>query len=574
MIKYAVYVLCLAILPLCTGIMPARAEILYGLAMNDTPKYTPDAPHLDYVNPEAPKGGTLTQSALGSFDSLNPFNIKGTVAQGLSLVHDRLMQRVWDEPFTLYPLIAEKVDVPADRSAITFYLDPQARFQDGTPITADDVLFSFQTLKEKGRPNMRRVYALVSHAEKRDDRTIHFALGAGYDRETVMILAMMPVLSKAWWENRVFDATTLEIPNASGPYHITQIDPGRKISYQRNPAYWAADLLVNKGQYNFDKMVFDYYRDDTVAFEAFKSGEFDLRREWDAGKWSKGYDFPALKNGTVKAETLAHGRPEKVRSLIFNTRRPPFDDIRVREALSLALDFEWINTNLFHGLHKRVDSYYPNSELAAKDWQPPSHKNPEESRAHLRKADQLLKEAGWVINNGQRVKENDPKAQLTFEIMLGAPDDEKVALAFTRNLKRLGITPNVRVLDAAAFTGRLNDYDYDMVLHFWLSTLSPGTEQILYYGCEAARQKARWNFPGICDPQIDELALSIAAAPSRADMVRRVQELDRHLLAGHYMIPLNYPGVDYVAYQARLRRPDTLPLYGMVLESWWSDPLQ
>lgn len=548
---------------------PARAEILYGLAMNGAPKYDANARNLDYVNPEAPKQGTLVQSALGTFDTINPFNIKGTAAQGLSLVNDRLMQRVWDEPFTMYPLIAEKIDVPADRSAITFFLNPNARFQDGTPITADDVIFTFNTLKESGRPNMRRVYGLVKNVEKRDDLTVHFALGEGYDRETIMIIAMMPVLSKAWWEGKNFNTTSLEIPNTNGAYKITHIDPPRRITYERDKNYWAKDLFVNKGQYNFDKMVFDYYRDDTVAFEAFKAGEFDLRREWDAGKWATGYNFPAVKNSAVKVDSLQHGRPEKVRSFIFNTRRAPFDDIRVREALGLALDFEWINANLYHGLYKRVNSYYPNSELAAGDWIPPSHKTPEESRTNLRKADQLLKDAGWTIINGKRVKQEDPKTALSFEIMLGAPDDEKVALAFVRNLKRLGIEPRVRVLDAAAFTGRLNDYDYDMVLHHWLSTLSPGTEQILYYGCEAAKQKARFNFPGICDPKIDELALSIPAAPTRADMVSRLHELDRTLLAGHYMIPLNYPGVDYVAYKNSLKHPENIPLYGMVLESWW-----
>lgn len=537
--------------------------------MNGTPKYDQTATHLDYVNPTAPKQGTLIQSALGTFDTVNPFNIKGTAAQGLSLVHDRLMQRVWDEPFTMYPLIAEKIDVPADRSAITFFLNPKARFQDGASITADDVIFSFNILKEKGRPNMRRVYGLVKTVEKKDTHTVHFTLGEGFDRETIMILAMMPVLSKAWWEKHDFNSTTLDIPNSNGPYKITSIDPGRKIVYERDKNYWATDLFVNKGQFNFDKMIFDYYRDDTVAFEAFKSGEFDLRREWDAGKWANGYTFPAIKNGTVKAESLKHGRPEKVRSLIFNTRRPPFDDIRVREALGLAFDFEWINANLYHGLYKRVNSYYPNSELAAGDWNPPSHKTPTESRANLRKADQLLKDAGWIVVNGKRIKQSDPKSTLTFEIMLGAPDDEKIALAFARNLKKLGIEPRIRVLDAAAFTGRLNEYDFDMVLHFWLSTLSPGTEQILYYGCDAGKQKARWNFPGICDPEIDKLALSIAASPTREDMVSRLHDLDRALLKGQYMIPLNYPGVDYVAYKTTLKHPTHIPLYGMVVESWW-----
>lgn len=566
MIKAVFY----SFLLLLAATQPARAEILYGLAMNGTPKYDAASPHLDYVNPEAPKQGILVQAGLGTFDSINPFNIKGTAVQGLSLVHDRLMQRVWDEPFTMYPLIAEKIDVPADRSAITFFLNPNARFQDGAPITADDVIFTFNTLREKGRPNMRRVYGLVKNVEKRDDLTVHFALGEGYDRETVMILAMMPVLSKTWWADKDFNSTSLQIPNANGAYKIVSIDPGRKIVYERDKNYWAKDLFVNRGQFNFDRMIFDYYRDDTVAFEAFKAGEFDLRREWDAGKWATGYNFPAIKNGAVIVESLQHGRPEKVRSFIFNTRRPPFDDIRVREALGLALDFEWINTNLYHGLYKRVNSYYPNSELAAGDWTPPSHKTPEESRANLRKADQLLKDAGWIVTNGKRVRQADPRNALSFEIMLGTPDDEKVALAFVRNLKRLGIEPRVRVLDAAAFTGRLNEYDYDMVLYHWLSTLSPGTEQILYYGCAAAQQKARFNYAGICTPRIDELALSIPAAPTREDMVSRLHRLDRALLAGHYMIPLNYPGVDYVAYKKNLKHPENIPLYGMVLESWWS----
>ena len=540
--------------------------------MNGTPKYDASTTHLDYVNPDAPKQGTLVQSATGTFDTLNPYNIKGnSVAQGVSLIHDKLMQRVWDEPFTMYPLIAERVDVPEDRSAITFFLNPKARFQDGTPITADDVLFTFNTLKEHGRPNTRRVYSLVKSSEKRDDHTVHFALGEGYDRETVLILAMMPVLSKSWWEKRDFSATTLEIPNANGPYKITSIDPGRRIVYERDKNYWAADLLVNKGQYNFDKMVFDYYRDDTVAFEAFKAGEFDIRREYDAAKWATGYNFPAVNNGTVKKESIKHARPERVRSLIFNTRRAPFDDIRVREALEQTLDFEWINSNLYHGQHKRVNSYYPNSELAAGNWSPPSHRTPEESRTLLRKADQLLKEAGWIVVNGKRVKQADQKTPLTFEILIGNPDDEKIAIAFARNLKRLGIEPQIRALDASAFSSRLIEYDYDIVLHYWLSTLSPGTEQMVYYSCEAAKQKARSNFAGICDAKVDELARSIPAAPTREELVKRTQNLDRTLLAGHYMIPLNYAGFDNVAYKARLKHPDTIPLYGLVMENWWSE---
>lgn len=581
---------------LLLGSAPAKAEIMHALAMHGSPKYNADFTQLDYANGLAPKGGTLRQSATGTFDSLNPFAIKGKPAQGLSYVHDRLMARVWDEPFTLYPLIAEKVDVPKDRSSITFFLNPRAKFQDGTPITADDVIFTFETLRDSGRPNMRRVYKLVSKVEKRDERTVHFALGEEYDRETVMILGLMPVLSKAWWTGKTFDSSTLDIPNASGPYTISSVDPGRSVTYARDKDYWAADLPVNKGHYNFDKIVFDYYRDDTVAFEAFKAGQIDLRREWDANKWAKGYNIPAVTSGEIIKESLEHGRPERVNSLIFNTRRPPFDDMRVREALGLALDFGWINNNLFYGLYRRVNSYYPNSALAAMGtpdeaqlkvlepfknkispsvfgpvWQPPATGTYDTMRENLEKADKLLKAANWIIKDGQRVNATTG-APFKFEVLLGSPDDEKLALAFTRGLVRLGITANVRVLDAAAFLGRLNEYDYDMVLYYWLSTLSPGTEQILYWGCEAAKQPARWNYAGICDPVIDTVSQQIASAATYDDLVAHVRALDRLLLWGQYMIPLYYSGADFVAYRKAIQHPRRMPLYGMVLETWWQSP--
>lgn len=583
-------------LVLCLWGHTAHAEPQTLLTMHGKSHYADDFTRLDYADPAATKGGTLRQAAVGTFDSLNPFAIKGRPAQGLSYVHDRLMARIWDEAFTLAPLIAQKVDVPEDRSAITFFLDPRARFQDGSPITADDVIFSFETLRDHGRPNMRRVYKLVKSADRVDAHTVHFTLDDGYDRETVMILAIMPVLSKAWWSGRTFDSASLDTPVASGPYTISKVEPGRSITYQRVADYWAADLPVNRGHYNFERIVFDYYRDDTVAFEAFKAGQLDVRREWDANKWAKGYDIPGIQSGALVKESLEHHRPERVNSLIFNTRRPPFDDIRVREALGLTLDFRWINENLFYGLYKQVDSYFPNSELAATDTpdqaqidiltpyldrlpsdilgpvkKPVGSGSPELMRENLRRADQLLKDAGWVVRDGQRVNAKTGKP-FTFEIVLASPDDEKLGLAFTRGLKRLGINANIRVLDQAAFVGRLNDYNYDMVLYFWLLTLSPGTEQVLYWGCEAAKQPARWNYAGICDPVVDDLAQSIPNARDRDDLVSRIRALDRVLMAGQYMIPLYYPGVDFVARSKTIKRPETTPLYGMVMESWWLAP--
>jgi len=566
--------------------------------MHGEPKYGPAFTHLDYANPDAPKGGTVRQAAIGTFDNLNPFAIKGKAAEGLSLVYDRLMARVWDEPFTMYPLIAEKADVADDRSSVTFHLNPAAKFNDGTPITAEDVKFSFETLREFGRPNMRRIYKLVDETKITDERTIYFHFGAGHDKETVMILAMMPVLSKAWWSGKEFDATVLEAPLSNGPYRIAEIDPGRKIVYERVPEYWAKDLPVNKGHFNFDRVIYDYYRDDTVAFEAFKSGNFDLRRELNAGKWATAYDFPALQKGEVKKEALPHGRPERVRSLIFNTRRAPFDDIKVREALGLALDFEWMNANLFHGQYRRIASFFPNSSLAAEGepspaelallepfrtdlpatvfgaaWQPTGGGDQSAQRANMKRANELLKEAGWVIRDGKRVNEKTG-APFTFEILLDSPEDEKVALSFIDSLGRLGIKANVRVLDAANFRGRINEYDFDMMVYHWINTLSPGTEQTLYWGCAAAKEQGRWNYPGICNPAVDALATGIANAKDRDDLVAHARALDRVLTWNYYVIPLYYAGVDYVAYRAFIRHPETTPLYGMVTETWWAETSQ
>lgn len=534
--------------------------------MHGSPKYDANATHLDYANPDAPKGGAITHGAIGTFDTLNPFSIKGKPAQGLNLVNDRLMARVWDEPFTMYPMIAERVEVPEDRSYITVHINPKARFHDGSPITADDVIFSFETLKENGRPNMRQIYKLVKTIEKRGERTVHFALDEGYDQETVMILTLMPVLSKSYWAERTFDSTTLDIPLGSGPYKIADVDPGRSITYERVDDYWAKNLFHNIGHNNFDRITYDYYRDEGVAFEAFKSGDIDLRREFNAGKWASAYDFPALYEGKVIVESLPHGRPEKAQGFIFNTRRAPFDDIRVRRAFDLLFDFEWANKNLFHGQYKRINSYFPNSELAAAA--PPKNYKPIPMRAKMREADRLLRAAGWSVENGKRVKNGKT---LEFEILLNAPEEEKLALHFKRSLEKMGISPRIRVLDTAAYRGRLNEYDFDMTIYFWRNSLSPGTEQNLYWTCKAANQPSRWNFPGICDPKIDALAASIAQAKTREELVSQIKELDAALINGQYMIPLYYSGVDHVAYWRPIKRPEKIPLYGMVMESWWID---
>ena len=539
----------------------------YGIAMHGEPKYGIEDTHLDYVNPDTPKGGTIKIASIGSFDTLNPYSIKGTAAEGLNLVYDRLMRRVWDEPFTMYPLVAERIEVPEDRSSITVHINPAARFHDGSAITADDVTFSFETLKESGRPNMRQIYKLVKTVEKRGEQSVYFEFGEGFDQETVMILTLMPILSKSYWEDRTFDQTTLETPLLNGPYKIKDFEPGRYITYERVKDYWAKDLMPHVGHYNFDEITYEYYRDDTVALEAFLSGALDIRREWNATKWNTAYDENALKANNIVKQALPHGRPERTRGFIFNTRRAPFDDVNVRKALDMAFDFEWVNTNLLHGQYRRIDSYFPNSELSADI----TDNEKRSIRERLRSAGSLLDESGWTIKDGKRV--NQSGETFAFELIVADQEQQKIALNLQRSLKRLGIDMHVRILDSAEFQNRLLAYDYDMVAHHWQSSLSPGTEQMLYWGCEAAKQQGRFNYAGICDPEIDTLAKSVANVKSRKALVETMKALDQKLLDGQYMIPLYYIGKDFVAYNDQIQHPEITPLYGMVMESWWNGAL-
>lgn len=566
-----------------------------GLSMHGDPKYSPDFEHLDYVNPNAPKGGHLEQSVIGTFDSLNPYSLKGKAAKGLQLYYERLMKRVWDEPFTMYPLIAERAVVSEDRSSVTFHINKAARFHDGTPITADDVIFSFETLKTHGRPNMRRIYDLVSDVKRIDTHTVHFKFGDGYDQETVMIMAMMPVLSKTWWGDRDFDSATLEPPLSSGPYEIKEFDPGRSITYERNPDYWGRNLPVNVGHYNFDTIKYDYFRDDLVALQSFQAGEIDLRIERDAGKWATQYDKMDLSK--IELVEIEHGRPERVNAFIFNTTRPPFNDWQVRKALGLVFDFNWMNKNLFHGQYKRTNSYFPNSVLAAsgppdeaelellnpyqndlppemfeQSWAAPDADSQRDFRVLLKQADELLKQAGWITVNNQRVRQSDPGTVFSFELVLGNPEVEKVALHYARSLKRLGIEANIRVLDASAFQGRLNNHDYDMIHHFWQNSLSPGTEQALYWGCQRKREPGLLNYTRSCHSAAENFSYKIADAKSYAELTTIARALDRILTWAHFSIPLYHTGRDFVAHKKHIKRPANTPIYGMVLETWWANP--
>lgn len=586
-----------ALLPL-----PARAEapstVAHAIAMHGDPAYPPGFSHFAYVDPDAPKGGTLRQAVTGGFDTLNPHVVKGVPALGLGFVFETMLARSWDEPFSLYGLLAEGLEVPEDRSAAAFHLNPAARWHDGTPVTASDVLFSLEVQRVHGTPNRRQFYAKVASAEAPDDRTVRFTFTPGpdgrYDREMPLLMGLMPIHSKAWWTGRAFERTTLDPPLGSGPYRVRHAEAGRRIVYERLADYWGRDLPSRRGLFNFDALDFTYYRDDSVALEAFLAGQGDVRRESDPAKWATGYDGPALREGRIVLEELPHRRPEFARGLIFNTRRPPFQDIRVRQALGLATDFVWIGKALFHGALARTASYYPNSELAAeglpgpdeaavlepfRDRLPPElftrpfalpqtdGSGPAGARANLREALRLLGEAGWRVRGGRLV--DGAGRALAFEILLGNPADERVALEYARSLERLGIAATVRTVDNAQYQARLDSFDFDMTLRWWISSLSPGNEQLYYYGSEAAEQPGSRNYPGIRDPVVDAIAASIAEARTRADLVARVRALDRVLLWGHYMVPLFHSPVDRMARWSRLKHPQATPLYGPLVESWW-----
>ena len=581
----------------------AHAEHTYALAMNGSPLYPADYKHFDYANPDAPKGGGLKTSHTGSFDNLNNHIILGNNAEGLEYLNDKLMQRGWNEPFTMYGLVAESVDVAPDRSWIIFHLNPKARFHDGVPMTAEDVKWSYETYRAHGHPVRRRVYGLIKEAKILSPHDIKFTFGPGFDREAVMILAMMPVLPRHYWIKHDITKTTLDPPLGSGPYKIRSVEPGRKIVYERVKDYWAKDLPLNVGHYNFDTITFYYFRDDQTALQAFEAGDYNMRHEYDLNKWVMNYDFAALRDGRVVKKEIPYHRPETLRAMIFNTRRPMFHDRRVREALGFMFDFGWINKNMFFGQEKRITSIYPNSELAAhgkpqgaelaelkkyKDnlppevfgepWQPSGAKAPDvysgreapagDMRENQRKAVVLLKDAGWVYRDGDLVN-GKTGVPLSFELLLNYPQEEKVALSFARALKKIGITARVRTVDSAQFIGRLDGYDYDMVIHQWTNTLSPGNEQVNYWGTASAENKGARNYAGIENPAVDALAAGIAQSPDRPTLVARARALDRAITWGYYMIPMYYLGHDLVALSTDIRMPDTAPIYGIVQETWW-----
>lgn len=573
----------------------------HAIAMHGEPKYGPDFAHFDYVNPHAPKGGQVRFGAVGSFDNLNPFIIKGETVSGTGNIYDSLMTSSADEAFTEYGLLAESVEMPDDRSSITFHLRAEARWHDGQPITADDVIWTFNTLVEKGVPFYRFYYAGVAKVEKLDKRSIKFTFKPGDNRELPLIVGQMAVLPKHYWEQeiaagRAFDKTTLKPPLGSGPYKIGAFEPGRYIEYVRVDDYWGKDLPVNVGHNNYAAVRYEYFRDANVTVEAFKGGAIDMRVENISKVWATAYDIPEVTNGQIKKEELPHQRTAPIQGYIYNLRRDLFADDRVRQALAYAFDFEWSNRNLFYGQYARTRSYFGNSELEAKglptgreleilesyrgripdavfttEYNPPATQGDGRIRSNLREADRLLKEAGWVIEGRDRVNQATGQ-KFEFEILLSSPAFERVTLPFAKNLERLGITARVRTVDSAQYIKRLETFDYDMIVLALGQSLSPGNEQLNYWGSAAADLDGSSNYIGIKNDVIDELIQMMIAASDRKELVARVRALDRVLQWGHYLIPHWFSDVDRIIYWNKFSRPDAIPMQGAQTNTWWVDP--
>jgi peptide/nickel transport system substrate-binding protein len=565
------------------------------IAMHSDPALPPNFNHLPYVNPQAPKGGKLNLAYLGAFDSLNPYNVKAlSTAQGLiGNVYQSLMARSADEPFTLYGLIAKSIETNAARDRVVFHLDPAARFSDGTPITSADVVFTFNLLKAKGRPQQRAAFSLVKSIDAPDDWTVAYDLTGANDRELPLTLAIMPVLSRAHADAEHFEDQTLQIPVGSGPYRVAEVKPGERLVLERNPDYWAKDLPISRGLYNLDEIRIDYYRDATAMFEAFKAGLIDYRVEDDTNRWRNDYDFPAAKDGRIIRAAIPTALPKGVSGFAFNTRRPVFADLRVREALASMFDFEWINANLFGGAYRRSEGFFDDSELssigrpasererellapypgAVRDdvmegkWRAPVSDGTGRDREIAKSALDRLIAAGYSLRDGHLVgAEGQP---LAFEILVRNRDEERLALAYARNLARIGVVANVRLVDEVQFQRRRTSFDFDMMIGSWVASPSPGNEQRGRWSSAAADAQGAYNISGVRSPAVDAMIAAILAAKSDEDFTAAVRALDRLLISGFYIVPLYYAPEQWIAYSSKLGRPEQTPLFGVELSAWW-----
>jgi peptide/nickel transport system substrate-binding protein len=581
-------------------VAPAPSAASHAIAMHGAPALAPGFTAFRYVNPDAPKGGRLIQGVLGTFDSLNPFIVKGLPVPALQIrgpVVESLMARGYDEPFTLYGLLARSVETDPDRTYVTFELDPAARFADGVPVTAADVIFSWQLLRDHGRPNFRTYYAKVTAATAPSERVVRFDLGGNLDRELPLILGLMPVLPKHATDADHFEETSLAPPLGSGPYVVAEVDAGRSVTFRRNPNYWGRDLAVNRGFWNFDTVRLDFYRDANSQFEAFTKGLYDVRSEIDPGRWERNYDFPAVREHRVVKEEFAYGLPKIMTALVFNTRRAVLADVRVREAISLLFDFEWINRSFFFGRYRRTASFFEDSELSARGrpadaaerallapfpdavrrdvmegtWEPPVSDGSGRDRDALRRSLALFREAGYELN-GTVLRHRRSGEPLGFEILVPDRDQERLAIAFAQSLKRAGIEPRIRVVDAVQYEQRRNNFDFDMIQNRWDESLSPGNEQAFYWGTAAADEPGTRNYMGMRSPAADAMIATLLNARERGEFVAAVRALDRVLMSGIYVIPLYHLPNQWVARWSALRHPSATSLSGYLPETWWHEP--
>src|SRR3984957_19513558 len=589
--------LCLSI---GTGTNGVSAGQSYAIAMHGVPALPADFAHMPYANLDAPKGVRLVQGILGTFDSLNPLIGRGLAVQQIrGFVVESLMARGHDEAFTLYGLLAKSVETDDARSYVTFRIDPRARFSDGKQVTALDVLFSWALLRDKGRPNHRQYYSKVAKAEALDPLTVRFDFGGARDRELPLILGLMPILPRHAIDGATFEETSMAAPIGSGPYRVTAVKPGASVTLKRNPDYWGRDLPVNKGLWNFDEIRLDFYREANGQFEAFARSLYDFRVETEPLRWHDGYNFPAARSGEMVRDTIKTGMPQPSEFLVFNTRRPVFSDIRVRQALTRLFDFEWINRNYFFGLYGRSASYFAGSELSAYgraadgrerellkpfashlpaeildgSYRLPITDGSGRDRSTLRSALNLLSQAGYDLD-GTLLRKRSTKAPLAFEILVTTRDQERIALAFARDLKRAGIEASVRAVDAVQFDQRRLGFDFDMIQNRWDHSLSPGNEQSFYWGSEAADNQGTRNYMGAKDPAIDAMIAAMLEARERPEFISAVRSLDRVLMSGFYVIPVFNIREQWIARWKRIDRPQATALTGYLPETWWYRPQQ
>jgi len=560
------------------------------IALGYPPKYPAGFAHFDYASPEAPKHGSLTLSAMGNFDSLNPFLLKGISASGITdLVFETLMEQSLDEPFSQYGLLAEDVMLAPDRLSVTYRLNPRARFSDGSPVTAEDVKFSFDALKSQlAHPQYRFYWADIQRAVAVDARTVRFEF-ARVNPELHLLTGQIPIFSRKWGGGKPFDKIVTDTPLGSGPFRVEDYQVGKKISFRRNPGYWGQDLNTRRGMFNYAQVSFVYYQDSTVQLEAFKAGEFDFVAVTNSKQWARDYKGPKFTQGKIKKAELKHSNNAGMQGFVFNTRRDIFKDRRVRRALSLALDFEWSNQNLFYNQYQRCNSYFSNSELASsglpqgdelkllepfrsqlppevftRQWRPPTTTPPGSLRANLRQAKQLLAEAGWTYRDG--ALRNAKGEAFEFEMLLDQKGFERIVGPFARNLVKLGITLNYRTVDVALYQRRSDTFDFDMMVHSFGESQSPGNEQMNMWHSSAVGKEGSNNVIGIKDPVVDALVEKVVYAPDRKSLVTATHALDRVLLNGEYIVPNWYVPTHRVAYWDKFGFPAKLPLYYQAAE--------